>query len=397
MNPLAPPDATTTSHSGASTEFSILLAAASPLSVERKSERLHELLRASIDWKLLLDLAEKHGLQPMLHSALSRAGAAVPADPMLALERKAQINVLKSLMVSRELIRIVERSSELGLQVMPYKGPALAELLYGDVALRQSGDIDLLIRPQDFSHACEAVRDLGYKSQLKLSPRQQRAYLKSGYEYTFDSEAGRNLLELQWAIQPRFYSVDFDLDGLFHRAMSINVAGRSMMTPSLEDLLLILSVHAAKHVWGKLVWLSDIAQLIANSALQWDQIGYQARAMGIVRILRVTMFLVHQLFDVRIPEAAERNVPQDAQSSIVASQIVNMLASQAEPDVESLPYFRLMLRLRERSQDRLRFVQRLAFTPGPSEWNAVHLPEFLFPLYRMVRLGRLAAKVLPSR
>jgi hypothetical protein len=316
---------------------------------------------------------------------------------MLALERQVQINVVKSLMVSRELIRIVERFSELGLQLMPYKGPALAELLYQDVALRQSGDIDLFIRPQDFSRACDAVRDLGYTSQLNLSPRQQRAYLKSGYESSFDSPAGRNLLELQWAIQPRFYSVDFDLDGLFDRAMAINVAGRPMTTPSLEDLLLILSVHAAKHVWGKLIWISDVAHLIANPALQWDQIGDQARKMGIVRILRVTMVLAHQLLEAPIPEAVGRNLPQDAQSSTLANEIECKVASHTEPDVESLSYFRLMLRLRERPRDRMRFVRRLAFTPGPCEWNAVHLPEVLFPLYRIVRLSRLAAKILPSR
>ncbi len=397
MNPLAPPVATSNRHSGVSTEFSILVVAGSTLSGERKSERLSELLRASIDWRLLLDLAEKHGLQPLLHNALSRVGPAVPAEHMLALDRKVQVNVLKSLMVSRELIRIVERLTELRVPVMPYKGPALAELLYQDVALRQSGDIDLFIRPQDFCRAFEAVCDLGYISHLKLTPRQQRAYLKSGYECTFDSAAGRNLLELQWAIQPHFYSVDFDLDGVFDRAMAISVAGRPMTTPSLEDLLLILSVHAAKHVWGKLIWLSDLARLITNPELKWDRIGHQAREMGIVRILRVTMCLAHQLLEVPIPEAAERNLPQDAQSSPIADEIVEKLASHMEPDVESLWYFRLMLRLRERPRDRVRFVRRLALTPGPSEWNAVHLPEFFFPLYRVVRLGRLAAKLLPSR
>jgi hypothetical protein len=53
-----------------------------------------------------------------------------------------------------------------------------------------------------------------------------------------------------------------------------------------------------------------------------------------------------------------------------------------------------MMRLRERKADRLKFLQRLALTPGPNEWSAVRLPAPLFPLYRVVRLSRLAARLV---
>jgi len=68
--------------------------------------------------------------------------------------------------------------------------------------------------------------------------------------------------------------------------------------------------------------------------------------------------------------------------------------SESSHHVEFLAYFRLMMRLRERPADRLRFLQRLVFTPGPSEWQAVRLPGPLFPLYRLVRLSRLVAKLV---
>ena len=143
-----------------------------------------------------------------------------------------QINLHKALLLSRELIRIVDHLGELGLEVMPYKGLALAELLYGDIALRQAGDLDLLIRPADWPRIRDAVRELGYTPHLALSHAEERAYLKSGYECAFDSAAGPNLLEVQWAIQPRFYAVDFEMDGLFQRSTIVKVAGHPMKTPS---------------------------------------------------------------------------------------------------------------------------------------------------------------------
>ncbi len=86
-----------------------------------------------------------------------------------ALKRRYQINLHKALFLSRELIRIVEHLSALGIEVMPYKGVALAEMAYGDIALRHAGDIDLLIRPQDFPRIRDAVRELGYTPHLALS------------------------------------------------------------------------------------------------------------------------------------------------------------------------------------------------------------------------------------
>jgi hypothetical protein len=116
---------------------------------------------------------------------------------MLALDRASQTNLHKALFLSRELIRVVDRLQAISVDVLPYKGVALAETVYGDIALRQAGDIDLLIRPQDFARARKSLRELGYQPHLLLSERQERAYLKSGYECAFDSDAGRNLLEVQ--------------------------------------------------------------------------------------------------------------------------------------------------------------------------------------------------------
>ena len=57
--------------------------------------------------------------------------------------------------------------------------------------------------------------ELGYKPRLQLTPAAERAYLKSGYEYTFDGAQGRNLVEIKWQILPRFYSIGFEVDDFF--------------------------------------------------------------------------------------------------------------------------------------------------------------------------------------
>jgi len=199
---------------------------------------------------------------------------------------------------------------------------------------------------------------------------------------------------LQWAIQPRFYAIEFDMDGLFQRAVPVTVVGHAVQTPCPSDLLLLLSAHAAKHVWGRLVWLCDIAQLMSLTTLDWKWIGSQAKDLGIVRILRVTMLLADRLLGAAVPTAAEESLPEDAIALRLVEEMQPRMISGAPMNLESIAYFRLMMRLRERPADRWRFLQRLALTPGPSEWKAIRLPAPLFPLYRLVRLSRLAARLV---
>lgn len=379
---------------GLTHEWSTLLAACSVQPRQEQVSRLRPLLQQSLRWKLLFDLAGRHGAQALLYQALLGLEEAIPEQERRLLKQNYETNLRRALLLSRELIRIIEHLSSADVSVMPYKGLALAEMVYHDISLRQAGDIDLLIRAEDFPRICSAVGELGYTPHLKLSQAEERAYLKVGYECAFDSAAGRNLLEVQWAVQPRFYAVDFNMGGLFERAVTVSVAGQTLKTPSPSDLLLLLSAHSAKHVWGRLVWLSDIARLMQSPDLDWPWIASQARALGIVRILWVTMLAANRLLEAPVPDAARASLPKDSTSVALAEEISDQITSDVAYDVESVSYFRLMMRLRERPSDRLRFLGRLVFTPGPSEWKTVRLPHSLFPLYRLVRLSRLAARIV---
>jgi hypothetical protein len=376
------------------TEWSLLLAACSAVAKPKNLDSLRSRLANPINWPSVLALAEQHGITPLLWKALSPIENEVPAEPMRLLKQRHQTNVHKSLILAGELVRVLDRIDALGIEAMPYKGLTLAETMYGNMSLRQTGDIDLLIRPQDFLRIKNAVRELGYTPHMNLSETEERAYLISGYECAFDSSAGRNLLELQWALQPRFYAVDIDMDALFRRAVPATVAGRRVKTLSNEDMLVVLSLHAAKHIWGRLIWLCDIAQIVNLPNLNWNWIADQAKQLGIFRILSITLRLTNTLLGVPPPHSIESKLLDDPVSLALTDEIRARIVSQNPLNPESLAYFRLMMCLRERKADRLKFMQRLALTPGPGEWSAVRLPAPLFPLYRLVRLFRLAARLV---
>src|SRR5579872_4480396 len=158
-------------------EWSLLRAACSaPPKGPLESSRS---LIPAIRWDYLFQLAEDHGVLPLLYHALSGMPDWVPVEELARLNQSYQANLHKVLFLSREFIRIADCLEATGIEYLPYKGLALAETLYGDIALRQSGDIDLLVRTRDVPRIRDAVAKIGYTSHAALSEAEENAYLKS--------------------------------------------------------------------------------------------------------------------------------------------------------------------------------------------------------------------------
>jgi hypothetical protein len=175
--------------------------------------------------------------------------------------------------------------------------------------------------------------------------------------------------------------------------VKVKLAGRQVKTPCPEDLLLVLSIHAAKHVWGRLIWLCDIAEIVKRERIDWESVQGSARELGVQRILNITFLLLQRFLGAAIPNAMKNVVLADRAAQELAERIAPAVASGVSYGEQQGSYFRLMMRLRERRVDRWRFLARLTFTPGPGEWELVRLPRVLFPFYLLVRLGRLAARL----
>jgi hypothetical protein len=382
---------------GSSSEFDLLLACCADPCGDEHGERIRKILSRPLDWERILRLVDHHRVVPQVYGELSALSRLVPVQHLNALRLRYEDNARKTLWFTAELVRIVGHLESMGIKAMPYKGPVLAETLYGEVTRRQFGDLDILILPTDVLKAKAALHDLGYKPAIALAARHETAYVKTGYEYSFSAAHGSNLLELQWRILPRFYSIDFDVVDFFERSDEIVVGGRQMRTMRAEDLLLVLCVHAAKHLWVQLSWLCDIAQLVKTRQLDWNAIHYEARHFGIERIVSLNLLLAQKLLASQLHSSRQTWTFQKDPSTDVLDEILRIIERGAPYDTELLSYFRLMMRLRERWRDRARFLWRLTITPSVSEWSAIQLPRHLQPLYRLLRLSRLAKRLASAR
>ncbi len=393
-----------------SKEFDLLCACAGVEISPQRATRIAAITTA-VDWNELLRLAGHHGMLPLLARTLNQQNIEVPSRIRESLAQANQENLRRNLWFASELARILQHFESKNVRAIPYKGPVLAESVYGDLGLRTFSDLDFLILPADFNSARQALEELEYRPSETWRPPVERFWLKKGYECAFNGKAGKYLVELQWAVMPYFFAVDLRIEDLLARSspsqlnnetvpqVRARTLGANLGTPgtrslSPEDSLLVLCLHAAKHLWMRLLWLCDIAESVRAQPIDYPLLITRARELGILRMLGVSFWLAENLLGADLTSKAGEVLASDREVAMLGKFFAERLARGVSYDFESPEYFLLIRKLRERSMDRSRYLWRLVCTPGVSDLASVSLPEALFPLYRGVRLARLLRKLI---
>lgn len=368
----------------------IVRACARPALAPGIAARLDGLLGSAVDWPGVLRLAERHGLLPLVHHHLASRGAAVPASVSDELRSRARAVTGHNLMLTGELLRIVDRLQSQGIPVIPYKGPLLGLIAYGSLALRSFADLDLLIPRADVLEAKRLLLDDGYQPIYRLGPAEEAAYLRSECEYML--ERGPLRVELHWQILPRYFSVPLDMDGFWTRTTVASLAGATVRTLAPEDLLLALSAHATKHCWDRLELVASFAAVARrHPGIDWTALREAAARAGARRLLDVSLWLARELIELELPPA----VMDDRVAGALAHEVAGRLLAEDPEVLDWKEQVRFHLRARERSSDRLRYVMRLATTQTVDDWQLVALPSRAGGLYRVIRPLRLLGKFGP--
>jgi len=357
------------------------------------AKRLRQLLRSDLDWEYLVASAHHHCLTPLLYFHLNAVGQSmVPRNVISRLEGANYRNTQSSLFLTGQLVQILECLEENGIRAIPFKGPTLALRVYGDVGLRQFGDLDILVHRKDILKVKELLISRGFKSTLELTGTQQAALLRFDCAYNFDNKQGV-ALDVHWDFVERYFSFDIDVSRVWDRLEPVTISGKQLQTLSAEDLLLILCLHGFTHQWERLGWICDVASLIdSRKDLNWQRILENATTLGVRGILSLGLLLAGDLLDASIPPEVSKSLQPDARVKKLAGQVREQLFTERSTPAGLFAEANTLVSLRERRLDRLRSCLRLATTPRSYDWMFLSVPDSLFFLYYLVRPLRLAGK-----
>jgi putative nucleotidyltransferase-like protein len=334
-------------------EAQVLLYCAQTCYNPASAAQLPRLLHPDFHWDSLIRLALRHRVLPLVYRSMQAIGANLaPPSVWADLQHHFHANAQRNLLLGGTLLRLLRLLARHDISAIPYKGPVLAMVAYGNLALRQFGDLDILVRQQDVERAKDLLLAQGYRwweqRPITLLPRQRKVY-------ELISADSQVLVELHWAVTSSTFYFPLDPARLWERLETVVLLGLPVRTLTPESLLLILCVHGAKHHWHRLAWICDIAALLHVSAeMDWQHLLAQADQLGCRRMLLLGVLLAQTLLGTTLSEPLQHRLHADAAIPRLAQEVQARLFIDTRRPLAAVDRPLFYLRLRERLRDRLR-------------------------------------------
>lgn len=352
-------------------------------------------LAAPLDWTRVVELALAHRLAPPLLAALEAAAPTlVPADILAALRVHCQRLREHSEALTVELFELLDALAGRAVPVVPFKGPLLGELLFGDAAMRSAGDLDLLVHHIHVRQVREVLEARGYVDGDQppegpaLTVVQRRLYERYQCEYLFVRPHDDMAVEPHWDLTQRTLAMDVDYPGMLDRARPARLAGREVWALAPDDLLLALCVHGAKHHWERLAWIRDVAAVLAKwPDLDLEGAAQRLRGRGCERLFLLSLEVARRCAGAALPAAVVAAIERDPSIRKLSQEVSDGLfqPGRSEPRNDRVEAFRF--HLRERWSDRLRYAAMTWLTPRRRHLEAVALPRGLSWAYYPLKIG----------
>jgi hypothetical protein len=312
-------------------EAELLLCCARTQLDSTRRTRLKQLPDRLVDWPYLLRMAERNGVLPLLYWNLKVCcPEAVPPDILERLRDRYERNARYNRVLTTELLKLVQLLEANGIPTVAYKGPSLAALAYGNLALRQFSDLDIVVEEQLVARAKTLLRSEGYREQKQPAVGQNRLDSIATWQAILVRRADQIVVGLHWRVAPdHFFPIPPEI--IWSDLRQTWLDGTSIRSFPPETLLLILCVHGTIHLWSRLGWICDIAELIrVQPDLNWDRLIWQAGQLVLLRPLLVALYLAHDLLELALPRAIQQEILADPGVIPLAGRMSEQLF--AEPD-----------------------------------------------------------------
>lgn len=324
-------------------------------------------LPQTLDWRLVLALAERNRVQPLLSAGLRAAvsAGAVPEAVGTELQRWRATGAVEAQRVSDHLVEVMAAFASADVRALAFKGPALAVAAYGSVARRQYNDLDILIAPDDRCRATAVLDGLGFVSRDDF-----------GWAASFIDSERHRCVDLHTDLLPPDYRHGLDFDRAWSSRRAVPVGNGEVLTFSPAHTLICAGIQVAKDSIENRLILQKVADVAAAcrslDAADWPVADAEADATRLRRITTAAMEIAAHA-GCEIGDTA-----QDRRDPKLAATAAEMLQRLWDEEIAYPKPFVMVerhRRLREHRADGLRPYVRRAFAPGPDHDPTASLPR----------------------
>lgn len=339
-----------------------------------------------INWNSFIQLSIHHRVFPFIYKRLKELkGVYIPATVLQEFSRIYQKNIFRMLHLSGETQKISKLFSNNQIRTLFLKGPVLAADLYGDISLRTSADLDILIPIEKLNQAEEILLNEGYIKDEYISTV-LNDWKWRHHHFTFFHPQKDVKVEIHWRLNPG-PAKEPKFDDLWKRKRVSSLSSELIYTLGLEDLFLFLVSHGARHGWSRLRWLDDINQII-ESEIDWKKTINLLKKFHNYDVGGQALYLAIHLLDAKVPTELNKmiNRKRTKQLSLDAlfyiKQMINLHTDPVPKEVSE--YHKRHLFYLMSANQKFFFVLSFLY-PYPEDAEFLPLPKYFHFLYFPLR------------
>lgn len=317
------------------------------------------------DCDLLVDLATRQLVLPMLHEGILKSKIAIPKSTSQKLQAYRFRLSIHNLKHTKELLRLIVLLREKGIEVTPFKGPILAEIGYGDLNSRFFSDLDFLIKREDLAEVTSIMEACDYEHQLQLPKWAELIYFWHKCEYNFDfyeEDVRLFHIEPHWYIGVPRFQINASYEDIKPLTHISNFHGVPINQLSPEGLLLTTIMHhSARDRWSFLKLPLDIVAILVKhqNNLDWSLLMNEAKRLKVQNMVFFSFALVEHLFGFSFPEKIEIRIHQPLFQKLLSPVLTDLLAESFIVNPQRSEFFRVLnfhLRLRKKRMIKVKII-----------------------------------------
>ncbi|MDC1540912.1 nucleotidyltransferase family protein [Candidatus Pelagibacter ubique] len=232
-----------------------------------------------------------------------------------------------------ELSKVADLLAKHNIPLLALKNSGIAIGMYPYYGACPMGDVDVLVRKNQFREAHQILVESGYKLKFRCEFEEdniEAAEHGGGAEYSVQLDNGEHLwFELQWRpiagrwIQPK---QEPRADELVDRSISIRESNVRLLSP--EDNLLQVALHTAKHTFVRAPGFrlhTDVDRIISTQNIDWKVFEKMVLKLKTKTAVYISLSMARDLLGTKVPKDVLKSIqPNKLKTKIMLNWLIRV-------------------------------------------------------------------------
>ncbi|QDK82412.1 nucleotidyltransferase family protein [Spirosoma sp. KCTC 42546] len=269
------------------------------------------------DWDLLKQKTAYHGISPILFDVIRKVDKdLVDSNYFDVLKNSSIRQSVFDLLASQEILSLLKFLESHNIEVLPSKGILFIHELYDKKSIRESFDLDILVRRKDAVKALKLlVEEAKYHFILPddfIEKKTTDDIIHSLLSISGHHEVGLKRadseihIDFHWDAYEDFYQYQLPTGSLFKDQANKFFFNSICKIPSKEAIFWMLIIHhGGREMWLRLKYFCDLFvfyQKYGND-IDWGQIVLEAEKFKMKRIIINAFYCLETLFNIKLPDS----------------------------------------------------------------------------------------------